>query len=121
MPVMVLPSRRAFGPPGRRLSSGSSTKGSGSRSRTIRSTASAAVVSSTAATARIGSPSYSGSSVSARSFGASTAGRSSALRIAATPGSASAALVSMRRTRPCGIGLTSSFANSMPSARKSSA
>ena len=49
------------------------------------------------------------------------AGRSSAVRIAFTPGIASAALVSMRTTRACGIGLSSSFANSIPSARKSSA
>ena len=121
VPLIVLPSRRAFGPPGRKLSSGSSTNGSGSRSSRMRSTASAAVVSSTAATARIGSPSYFGSLVSAASLGVSTGGRSAAVRMAATPGRASAALVSMRRTRPCGIGLTSSFANSMPSARKSSA
>ena len=38
-----------------------------------------------------------------------------------TPGIASAALVSMLRTRPWGMGLGSSFANSIPSARKSSA
>ena len=48
-------------------------------------------------------------------------GRSSAVRIALTPGIASAALASMRLTRACGIGLSSSFAKSMPSARKSSA
>ena len=49
------------------------------------------------------------------------AGRSSAVRIPLTPGIASAALVSMRVTRACGNGLRSSFTNSMPSARKSSA
>ena len=52
---------------------------------------------------------------------AAGAGRSSAVRIAFTPGIASAALVSMLITRACGIGLSSSLANSMPSARKSSA
>ena len=118
---MVLPSSRASGPPGRRLSSGSTANGSGSMSTRIASIASAAVVSSTAATARIGSPSYFGSLVREVSLGASAAGRSSAVRMASTPGIASAALVSMLRTRPCGIGLTSSLANSMPSALKSSA
>ena len=43
------------------------------------------------------------------------------VRIALTPGIASASLVSMRSTFAWGIGLTSSLANSMPSARKSSA
>ena len=52
---------------------------------------------------------------------ATTPGRSFHLRIAFTPGIASAALVSMLNTRACGIGLSSSFANSMPSALKSSA
>ena len=120
-PAIVLPSSRAFGPPGRRLSIGSSTKGSGSKSICTASTASAAVSSSTAAMARIGSPSYNGSLVRPASCGASASGRSSAVRIASTPGIAMAALVSMRRTRACGIGLTSSLVNSMPSARKSSA
>jgi hypothetical protein len=48
-------------------------------------------------------------------------GRSSAVRIALTPGSASAPSVSMESTRACGIGLSSSLVKSMPSARKSSA
>ena len=100
----------------------------------ILSIASAAVSSSTAATARIGSPWYSGSLVSAfspcwlalitapRSVTLSAgAGRSSAVRIAFTPGIASAALASRCFTRACGIGLSSSLQNSMPSARKSSA
>ena len=52
----TLPSSRPLAPPGRRLSTGSTTNGSGSRSISIRSIASAAVNSSTAATARIGSP-----------------------------------------------------------------
>ena len=56
-PAIVLPWLRAFGPPGRRLSIGSSTKGSGSNSMSTASTAAAAVSSSTAAMARIGSPS----------------------------------------------------------------
>ena len=120
-PSSVFPSRRAFAPPGRRLSSGSSANGSGSRSICTCSIASAAASSVTAAIAKIGSPSYSGSLVSICSPGASTAGRSSAVRIASTPGIASAARVSRFRTRPCGIGLSSSFVNSMPSARKSSA
>ena len=47
--------------------------------------------------------------------------RSSAVRIAATPGMASASAASIRRTRACGIGLSSSLQNNMPSARKSSA
>ena len=34
--------------------------------------------------------------------------------MALTPGMASAALVSMRVTRACGLGLSSSLANSMP-------
>ena len=51
---------------------------------------------------------------------ATTAGRSSAVSTALTPGIASAALASMLMTRACGIGLRSSFANSIPSARKSS-
>src|SRR5439155_27231850 len=38
-----------------------------------------------------------------------------------TPGIASALLASIFFTRACGYGLSSSFANSMPSARKSSA
>ena len=50
-----------------------------------------------------------------------TGGKSSTVRIAFTPGIACAALVSTRTTRACGIGLRSSFANSMPSTRKSSA
>ncbi len=49
------------------------------------------------------------------------AGRSSARRMARTPGMASAALVSTLRTRACGMGLSSSLAKSIPSARKSSA
>ena len=53
----MLPSRRALGPPGRRLSSGSTTKGNGSKSTRMASMAFAAVVSSTAATASTGSPS----------------------------------------------------------------
>ena len=56
-PLIVLPSVRAFGPPGRRLSRGSRTNGSGWRSMSMSSMARAAVSSSTAATARIGSPS----------------------------------------------------------------
>jgi len=64
--------------------------------------------------------------VDARTFSpssapAATPGRSSTVRIAFTPGIASAALVSMFRTRAWGIGLRSSFAKSIPSARKSSA
>jgi hypothetical protein len=38
-----------------------------------------------------------------------------------TPGIASARLASMFLTRACGIGLSKSLANTMPSARKSSA
>ena len=38
-----------------------------------------------------------------------------------TPGIASAALASIPRTRAWGIGLSSSFRNTIPSARKSSA
>ena len=49
------------------------------------------------------------------------AGSSLARRMARTPGIASAALVSTLRTRPCGMGLSSSLAKSIPSARKSSA
>ena len=56
-PMVVLPSLRAFGPPGLRLSRGSSTNSSGSRSMSISSIASDAICSLTAATARIGSPS----------------------------------------------------------------
>lgn len=94
--------------------------------------ASAAVSSSTAATARIGSPSYIGSIVKPRSLSVLAVmpspsdapavgfGRSSTVRIAFTPGIAIAALVSMRVTFACGIGLKSSLQNSMPSARKSS-
>ena len=90
-------------------------------------------IDSTAAITRIGSPSYTGSIVSGRSpcavdttFSPSVApatgpGRSSAVRMALTPGIASAALASMCVTLACGIGLRSSFANSIPSARKSSA
>ena len=63
--TQTLPSVLAFGPPGRRLTSGSTTNGSGSKSSRIFSIASAAVSSSTAATARIGSPWYNGSLVSA--------------------------------------------------------
>ena len=74
-----------------------------------------------AATARMGSPSNSGSFVSAGISPAAASGRSSAVRMARTPGIASAALVSMRRTRACGIGLSRSLQKSMPSARKSSA
>src|SRR5204863_782626 len=59
----TLPSSRALGPPGRRLSTGSTTNGSASRSIVTRSIASAAIASLTAATARIGSPWYSGSLV----------------------------------------------------------
>jgi hypothetical protein len=55
-PAQTLPSSRAFGPPGRRLSSGSMMNGSGSISMSIAATASAAVTSSTAAMAAIGSP-----------------------------------------------------------------
>jgi hypothetical protein len=43
------------------------------------------------------------------------------VRIAFTPGIASAALASMPRTRACGMGLSSSLQKSIPSARKSSA
>ena len=63
--IQTLPSVRGLGPPGRRLSSGSTTNGSCSNSMSILSIASAAVSSSTAATARIGSPWYTGSLVSA--------------------------------------------------------
>ncbi len=112
----------ASGPPSRRLSSGSSTNGSGSRSTRMASTAAAAVVSSTAATARIGSPSYLGSSVSAASrIPSDRMGRSSARRMPSTPSIRSAARVSTLRTRACGIGLSRSFAKIIPSARKSSA
>ena len=48
------------------------------------------------------------------------AGSSSAVRIAFTPGMASAALVSSRDTRACGIGLQRSLANNIPSTLKSS-
>jgi hypothetical protein len=51
-----LPCVRAFAPFGRRLSIGSTTKGSGSNSISIASIASAAIASLVAATARIGSP-----------------------------------------------------------------
>ena len=132
--TQILPSVRGFGPPGRRLSSGSTTNGRCSNSISMASMASAAVSSSTAATARIGSPWYSGSMVSAfspcllalitapRSVTLSAgAGRSSCVRIALTPGMASALLKSRCFTRPCGTGLKSSLQNSMPSARKSSA
>jgi hypothetical protein len=68
----------------------------------------------------MGSPSNTGSFVSAAS-GRAPSGSSSAVRIALTPGNASAALASMRLTRACGIGLSSSLQNNMPSARKSSA
>ena len=44
-------------------------------------------------------------------------GRSSAVRIAFTPGMTGAAVVSMRLTRACGIGLRRSSQNSIPSAR----
>ncbi len=95
----------------------------------IFSIALAAVSSSTAATARIGSPSYSGSLVRPRSLNAlamipsprfapaTTGGRSSTVSTAFTPSIASARLASMRVTRACGMGLRSSFANSIPSAR----
>src|SRR5499427_3456110 len=112
----TLPSVRPFAPDGRRLSTGSTTKGSASKSTSIFSIASAAVRSSTAASARIGSPWYNGSLVSAFSA-PRRSGTSSAVRIALTPGVARADRVSMRRTRACGIGLSSSFVNSMPSAR----
>ncbi len=49
------------------------------------------------------------------SFGAG--GRSWAVSMPLTPGMASAARASMFRTRQCGIGLSSSLQNSMPSAR----
>ena len=117
----TLPFARAFGPPGYRLSSGSSVNGSGSRSTLIFSIASAAVVSSTAATARIGSPTNSGSMVRIGFSGGGNDGTSSAVRMPATPSMASASEASMLRTRACGIGLVSSLQNSMPSARKSSA
>ena len=128
-----MPVSRAFALPGRRLAIGSTENGSGSNSITIFSIASVAVSSSTAARARIGSPSYIGSIVSPRSLialattfsprlaPAAAPGKSSTVRIAFTPGIASAALVSSRVTRACGIGLSSSLQNSMPSARKSSA
>ena len=48
-------------------------------------------------------------------------GSSSAVRIALTPGMARAALVSIRLTLACGIGLSSNLQKSIPSARKSSA
>ena len=118
----TLPSVRAFGPPSRRLSSGSSTNGSGSRSTRIASTAAAAVVSSTAATARMGAPSYRGSSDNAPSrVPCSGRGSSDALSMPSTPSIASALLVSTLRTRACGIGLSRSLAKAMPSAWKSSA
>ena len=120
-PRLTLPSKRASGPPSRRLSSGSSTNGSGSKSTRIASTAAAAVVSSTAATARMGSPSYLGSSVSAFSRPGSSPGKSDARKIPSTPSIASAARVSTPRTRAWGMGLARSFANTIPSARKSSA
>src|ERR1019366_5836489 len=62
----TLPSDLGFGPPGRRVASGSTTNGSGSKSILIFSIASAAVCSSTAATARIGSPWYNGSTAAPR-------------------------------------------------------
>ena len=52
----TLPSARGFGPPGRSVTIGSTTNGSGSYSTLIFSIASAAVTSSIAATATIGSP-----------------------------------------------------------------
>ena len=119
--TITLPSRRALGPPGRRLSSGSSANGSGSRSTLIFSIASAAIHSLSAATARIACPSKSGSLVTQVSSSGSCSGRSSSVRIACTPGIASAADASILRTRQCGIGDSMHFANSMPSARQSSA
>ena len=131
--IQTLPCVRAFAPPGRRLSIGSTENGSGSYSMTIFSMASAAVSSSMAATARIGSPWYIGSMVKPRSVSvlalmpspsdapATGDGRSSTVMMALTPGIFNASLVSMLKTRACGMGLRSSFAHSMPSARKSSA
>ena len=52
----MLPSSRAFGPPGRRLTSGSTTNGSCSQSISTSSIAFDAVSSSIAATASTGSP-----------------------------------------------------------------
>ena len=83
--------------------------------------ASCAIVSVSAATARIGWPIHIGSLVKIGSAGAGSAGTSAAVRMPSTPGSASAAAVSTLRTRACGIGLSMSFTNTMPSARKSSA
>ena len=80
------------------------------------SMASWAVVSSVAASARIRSPTNLGSLVSSMS-----APSSSAVSTPITPSIASACDVSIRVTRPWGIGLVSSRANTMPSARMSSA
>ena len=118
----TLPLDRAFGPPGYRLSSGSSTCGSCSRSILIFSSASAAVVSSTAASARIGSPMKKTSSFCRIGrCGGGNCGTSSAVRIPRTPGILSASEASILRIFACGIGLVSSLQKTIPSARKSSA
>ena len=119
--TMALPSVRAFGPPGLRLSNGSRQKGSGSRFSLIASIAFCAVVSSTAATARIGSPTKWGSFVRMLLAGPCCLGTSSAVSMAMTPSMLSASAVSMARTRAWGIGLLRSRQKSIPSARKSSA
>ena len=110
-----------MGPPGRRLSSGSTTKGSGSRSSLTFAMAFWTVVSSTAASAAIGSPTKCGVLVRMGLPGASISGTSSVVRMATTPSIASASDASMARTRAWGIGLVMSRQKSIPSARKSSA
>ena len=62
-----------------------------------------AAVSSTAATASMGSPTYFGSLLRIGFMGCG--GTSAAVSTPSTPGIASARLVSMRVTRPCGTGL----------------
>ena len=121
-PPKRLPPVYAFGPLGLRLSSGSSTKGNGSKSMSIASIAAAACSSVSAATARIGWPSYRGSSVRLASPGRPSIWRtSSARRMSMTPGIASALVASTPRTRACGMGLNNNLANTIPSALKSSA
>ncbi len=125
------PRVRAFGPPGRRLSSGSTDERQrleldldlldrfgrgqlvdrGDRENRL------ALVDRLHRSGRARSARWPGSPAPRSVTPSAGAGRSSAVRIAFTPGIASAALASMLRTRACGIGLSSSFANSMPSAR----
>src|SRR5258706_1468588 len=118
----TLPFERASGPLGNRLSSGSVTWGSCSKSILIASIASAAISSLSAATARIGSPTKNTASLARiGGCGGGNCGTSSAVRMPSTPLILSAADVSMRRILACGIGLVRDLQNTMPSARKSSA